>query len=66
MISFNSFRNPYRPAGRRLRVKKFIALILAAALAFLGIPSALADGIDPDLIAAAQADGELIVYGSCE
>ncbi len=25
----------------------------------------MADGIDPDLIAAAQADGELVVYGSC-
>ena len=47
-------------------MKNFFAVILAAAVAFLCVPPVSADGMDPQLIAAAQADGELIVYGSCE
>ena len=47
-------------------MKRIFAVILAAAVAFFCVPSVSADEIDPELIAAAQADGELIVYGSCE
>ena len=50
-------------------MKKILAILLAA-LMFLGMMAfACAEdrvGADPDLVAAAQADGELIVYGSCE
>ena len=45
-------------------MKKLFALILAALMA-LGCFSALAEA-DADLVAAAQAEGELVVYGSCE
>ena len=46
-------------------MKKLFALLLAAVmtLSFACVASA---EIDPALIAAAQEDGELIVYGSCE
>ena len=46
-------------------MKKLIALLLALAM-MLGIASAFAEGGLDDLIAAAQDEGELIVYGSCE
>ena len=48
-------------------MKKFLALFLA--LAMLLSVSAMAEDVvaaDPDLVAAAQAEGELVVYGSCE
>ena len=45
-------------------MKKTLAMLLAALLA-LACASALAE-IDPELIAAAQEEGELVVYGSCE
>ena len=46
-------------------MKKLMALLLALAM-MLGIVSAFAEGGMDDLIAAAQDEGELIVYGSCE
>ena len=47
-------------------MKKTIALLLTLVMVFaLFTVSAHADGMD-DLIAAAKADGELVVYGSCE
>ena len=50
-------------------MKKTIALILTLVMAFalftVGHVAAYADGMD-DLIAAAKAEGELVVYGSCE
>jgi iron(III) transport system substrate-binding protein len=47
-------------------MKKTIALLLTLVMVFaLFSVSAHADGMD-DLIAAAKADGELVVYGSCE
>ena len=46
-------------------MKKLLALLLALAM-MLGCAAALADEIDPALIEAAQEDGELVVYGSCE
>ena len=46
-------------------MEKIMAVLLAAAVAFFCASPALADEIDPGLIAAAQADGELVVYGSC-
>ena len=48
-------------------MKKLMALLLVAMLALLSV-SALADvaDFDPELVKAAQQDGELIVYGSCE
>ena len=45
-------------------MKKLLALILAALMA-LACVSAMAEA-DPDLVAAAQEEGELVVYGSCE
>ena len=45
-------------------MKKLLALIVAALMALTCV-SALAE-IDADLIAAAQDEGELVVYGSCE
>ena len=45
-------------------MKKLLALIVAVLMAMTCV-SALAE-IDPDLIAAAQDEGELVVYGSCE
>lgn len=47
-------------------MKKILAALLAAAIAFICVSSVWADEIDPELLAAAQADGELIVYGSCD
>lgn len=46
-------------------MKKLLAVLLAAML-LLACCSAFAEEIDPDLIAAAQEEGELVVYGSCE
>ena len=46
-------------------MKKLLAVLLAA-LMLLACCSAMAEEIDADLIAAAQAEGELVVYGSCE
>ena len=49
-------------------MKKLFAVLLALAM-LLGCVSAFAEdrvGADPDLVAAAQAEGELVVYGSCE
>ena len=46
-------------------MKKLFAVLLALAM-LLGMTSFAAAEIDADLIAAAQEDGELIVYGSCE
>ena len=46
-------------------MKKLLALLLAA-LMLLACCSAMAEEIDADLIAAAQEEGELVVYGSCE
>ena len=53
-------------------MKKFLAILLASLMALFLTTIAGAettstdDAIDPDLIAAAQADGELTVYASCE
>lgn len=47
-------------------MKKLFAVLLAMAM-LLGIASAFAEGGElADLIAAAQDEGELVVYGSCE
>ena len=46
-------------------MKKFISLLLVLALALSLVTVASADAMD-DLIAAAKAEGELVVYGSCE
>ncbi len=45
-------------------MKKLLAMLLAA-LMLLGC-CALAEAPDADLVAAAQEEGELVVYGSCE
>ena len=45
-------------------MKKLIALVLAALLA-MACGCAFAE-VDPELVAAAQDEGELVVYGSCE
>ena len=45
-------------------MKKLLAVLLALVL-LLGCVSAVAEGLD-ELIAAAQEEGELVVYGSCE
>jgi iron(III) transport system substrate-binding protein len=45
-------------------MKKFLALMLAAMMALSMV--SLASAENADLIAAAQAEGELVVYGSCE
>ena len=50
-------------------MKKFLSLIMAIAMLMSLVSFASAEdrvGADPELVAAAQADGELIVYGSCE
>ncbi|MBR4441772.1 MAG: extracellular solute-binding protein, partial [Clostridia bacterium] len=47
-------------------MKKFLALLLAMIMVLACASFALADEIDPELIAAAKEEGELIVYGSCE
>ena len=46
-------------------MKKLLAMLLAA-LMLLACTSALAEEIDADLIAAAQEEGTLTVYASCE
>ena len=48
-------------------MKKLLALLLVAMMALTSV-AALADAadFDPELVKAAQGDGELIVYGSCE
>ena len=46
-------------------MKKLFSLLIALALVLVCVCSALAE-IDPALIAAAQEEGELTVYGSCE
>ena len=46
-------------------MKKLLAILLAA-LMLLACCSAFAEEIDAELIAAAQEEGELVVYGSCE
>jgi iron(III) transport system substrate-binding protein len=50
-------------------MKKFLALVLAVAMLLGCMAFASAEdrvGADPELVAAAQEDGELVVYGSCE
>ena len=50
-------------------MKKFLAILLAALMALGCMSFAAAEdrvGADPELVAAAQAEGELVVYGSCE
>ena len=47
-------------------MKKFLALILAAMMALSCAAFAAAEEVDADLLAAAKAEGELIVYGSAE
>ena len=50
-------------------MKKFLSLLMALmmVLSLAGVAAAeTADAIDPELIAAAQAEGELTVYASCE
>ena len=46
-------------------MKKLFSLLLALAMVFTCVSFAAAE-IDPALIAAAQEEGELVVYGSCE
>ena len=47
-------------------MKKFLALLLAAMMALSCAAFAAAEEVDADLLAAAKAEGELIVYGSAE
>ena len=47
-------------------MKKLLATLLAALMLLACCSAAMAEEIDADLIAAAQAEGELVVYGSCE
>ena len=47
-------------------MKKLLAVLLAAMMVVGCVSLAAAEEVDPDLIAAAKAEGELIVYGSCE
>ena len=47
-------------------MKRFLAILLAAMMALGCIGLAAAEEVDPELVAAAQAEGELIVYGSAE
>ena len=47
-------------------MKKFLALLLAAMMALSCTAFAAAEEVDDDLLAAAKAEGELIVYGSAE
>jgi iron(III) transport system substrate-binding protein len=47
-------------------MKRFLAILLAVVMTFACASFALADEIDPALIAAAQEEGVLTVYGSCE
>ena len=47
-------------------MKKFLAILLSAMMVLSCAAFASAEEVDKDLLAAAQADGELIVYGSAE
>ena len=47
-------------------MKKFLAILLSAMMVLSCVAFASAEEVDKDLLAAAQADGELIVYGSAE
>ena len=50
-------------------MKKFLAILLAAMMALSCAVIAHAEdrvGADPALVEAAKAEGELVVYGSCE
>jgi len=49
-------------------MKKLLSILLAVMMLLSCVAVASADAVteDADLIAAAQADGELVVYGSCE
>lgn len=47
-------------------MKKFLALLLAGMMALSCVAFAAAEEVDADLLAAAKAEGELIVYGSAE
>ena len=49
-------------------MKKLVSLLLALALlvSMSSVAFAAKEDFDPDLVAAAQAEGELTVYGSCE
>ena len=47
-------------------MKKFLAVLLAVVMTFALASFAMADEIDPELIKAAQEEGVLTVYGSCE
>ena len=47
-------------------MKKFLALILALVMVMSCAAFASAEEVDADLLAAAQAEGELVVYGSAE
>ena len=53
--------------GGTLYMKKLLVLLIAAVMALTSV-AALADAadFDPELVKAAQAEGELVVYGSCE
>ena len=46
-------------------MKKFLAILMALVMILALVPASYADSMD-DLVAAAQAEGELVVYGSCE
>ena len=47
-------------------MKKFLAILLALSMVFAIAVTASADGELDELIAAAKAEGKLVVYGSCE
>ncbi|MBQ9211400.1 MAG: ABC transporter substrate-binding protein [Clostridia bacterium] len=47
-------------------MKKFLSLLLAALMAIGCLSFAVADELPADLVEAAKAEGELVVYGSCE
>ena len=47
-------------------MKRLVAILLAVLMLLGAQAVASAEEIDPELIAAAKADGELVVYGSCE
>ena len=46
-------------------MKKFLSLVLVAIMLMSCASIAFAEA-DADLVAAAKAEGELVVYGSCE
>lgn len=47
-------------------MKKFLAMLLAVLMLVGCMGVSLAEDVDADLLAAAKAEGELTVYGSCE